>query len=521
MRYLKTAFILLLCLVAWASATYVAVLETGVVPAAEEIVSRSDRLYLTNVLREEAVKQLPAVQNYTIMTTENINAMLPPDKSWEDCMDSCVVDMGKYISADYICQARVGSFDGSLTLSAELYETTGNKLMASFNGRGENLSELLGLIKRKAPDFFRSIKGNTTGFSGVGGIGEVGSVEGFSYNGKKKFVVEIASSPAGAVPTIDGRAVPKCLSTPCKVQVEEGSHRFVFSKDRYDDAETVVDIRVNNQKVELALLPNFGFLEVRPVLRGLAANRGGLDIAVDGKRVKETKVQLDLGVHSVRLTHPCYDPVEFKVVIAKNRKEVFDQEMSRGKGGLELNAEYNGEPQAVSVFIDGEEVGSTPYSGEVPLCADVMLKGDGWIEYVDVFARWHKVVHVTHRLRHPPEGVAMEDDIRARADSAYDELDGKEGVRAGERIPANVKSKKTGNERWVVLGVGAVAAVTGVILAVVGNSNAKDAAATEKFASQDEFNDARDKAKSGQMLRSVGIGLAVVGAIGVGISFAF
>ena len=75
--------------------------------------------------------------------------------------------------------------------------------------------------------------------------------------------------------------------------------------------------------------------------------------------------------------------------------------------------------------------------------------------------------------------------------------------------------------RWVVLGISAATAVTGAVLAVVGNSQAKDAAATEKFASQDEFNDARDKAKSGQTLRSVGIGLAIAGAVGIGVSFAF
>jgi hypothetical protein len=118
----------------------------------------SDRQYLTNVLREEAVKQLPATEGYTIMTRENIQQMLPPGKAIEECEGSCLVETGKNISADYICQARVGSFDGDLTLSAELYETAGNKLIASFNGHGTNLKELLALIERKSPDFFRVIK---------------------------------------------------------------------------------------------------------------------------------------------------------------------------------------------------------------------------------------------------------------------------------------------------------------------------------------------------------------------------
>lgn len=149
------------CMVFWATtafATHVAVLETGADGAARDKVPLSDRQYLTNVLREEAVKQLPATENYTIMTRENIQQMLPPGKAIEECEGSCLVETGKNISADYICQMHVGSFDGDLTLSAELYETAGNKLIASFNGHGTNLKELLALVELKAPDFFRVIK---------------------------------------------------------------------------------------------------------------------------------------------------------------------------------------------------------------------------------------------------------------------------------------------------------------------------------------------------------------------------
>ena len=74
-RLLKTIFLLLLCS-SGAFAAHVAVLETGVDPALKKKVKLSDRQYLTNVLREEAVKQLPAEDGYTIMTRDNISAML-------------------------------------------------------------------------------------------------------------------------------------------------------------------------------------------------------------------------------------------------------------------------------------------------------------------------------------------------------------------------------------------------------------------------------------------------------------
>ena len=158
MRYFKFTFFLLLVLAVSLHAAFVAVLETVADAGIKNKVSLTDRQYLTNVLREQAVKELPATQNYTIMTRENITEMLPPDKSIEDCEGSCIVETGKNIAADYICQARVSSFNGSLTLSAELYETAGNKLIASFNGLGPNLSTLLTLIIQKSPEFFHNVK---------------------------------------------------------------------------------------------------------------------------------------------------------------------------------------------------------------------------------------------------------------------------------------------------------------------------------------------------------------------------
>jgi uncharacterized protein (TIGR02145 family) len=41
------------------------------------------------------------------------------------------------------------------------------------------------------------------------------------------------------------------------------------------------------------------------------------------------------------------------------------------KGGLVLNAERDDEPASVSVFVNGKQVGETPFSGTVPVCAEI------------------------------------------------------------------------------------------------------------------------------------------------------
>ncbi|MBR2058360.1 MAG: hypothetical protein IJ982_05545, partial [Fibrobacter sp.] len=158
-RFLTTIILLLAC-TSGAFATHVAVLETGVDQSVKKKVKLSDRQYLTNVLREEAVKQLPAEEDYTIMTRDNISAMLPPGKAIEDCEGSCLAETGRNISADYVCQARVSSFGSKLALSAEIYETAGKKLVASFNGNGKNVEALLKVIKENAPEFFGKVKTN-------------------------------------------------------------------------------------------------------------------------------------------------------------------------------------------------------------------------------------------------------------------------------------------------------------------------------------------------------------------------
>lgn len=184
MRLLATIFLLLVC-ASGAFATHVAVLETGVDPVVKKKVTLSDRQYLTNVLREEAVKHLSPEDDYTIMTRDNISAMLPPGKALEDCEGSCLAETGRNISADYVCQARVSSFGSKLALSAEIYETAGNKLVASFNGNGKNVEALLKVIKENAPEFFGKVKVSKKD-AGSGGIGDAPVSGNGSRNGGRR-----------------------------------------------------------------------------------------------------------------------------------------------------------------------------------------------------------------------------------------------------------------------------------------------------------------------------------------------
>ncbi|MCQ2098429.1 MAG: PEGA domain-containing protein [Fibrobacter sp.] len=524
MNHFVTAFLFFALMVPSAFAKYVAVLET--ITENAELLDGSELRYLTDVFRGEAVKALPAEQNYTIMTRENISMMLPPGTSIEDCEGSCLAETGKKIAADYVTQARIGKVGEGMFVTAELYETGSNKLVASFNGKGNSLEDLEQVVIQKSGDFFKKIKVNS-GYTGFGGIGDVSSGGSFSFQGQKKFIVEIVTQPEGALPTIDGKGFPKCTSTPCKVQVEAGEHRFVASLDHYEDAEKIEVVSSNDQKIELELLPNFGYLNLRPVLVNGIGRESELKMTIDNVDAKIGNNMLDPGLHEVSIRHRCYDPVDFKVLIEKQKTETFNQKLNVGVAGLELDVEWAGDPQVVPVYVNGKDAGSTPFVGEVPVCGSVSVGDRDQMEDVPLDLKWHEVTKMNYSLQDAPDAViSRKPGIQEHAQEAYVALDcpteddcKQTQPDVGESIPANVNQEKSGYNIGLIA-ASSVITVTGIVLGVVGNSNAKSA--HEKgFTSEKEYRKNKDDAHNGQLLRTIGTVTAIVGGIGLGLSFTF
>ena len=92
---------------------------------------------------------------------------------------------------------------------------------------------------------------------------------------------------------------------------------------------------------------------------------------------------------------------------------------------------------------------------------------------------------------------------------------------AGDKVDNGLpEAKKSSGARWVFLGISAAALVAGTTLAVVYNNKAKSE--SEKMpASREEFNNRHDDIGKYQKYRTAGIGIAIVGGIGLGISLAF
>ena len=370
-------------------ATYVAVLET--IGESKEL-GHADRLYLTDRLREVAVKTLPAYMGYTIMTRENINEMLPPGKTLEECEGSCLVETGKNISADYVAQAHVSKFGSKLTITVELYETAKSKLVDSFTGRSSDADGLLEEVEKKAASLFSKIKTQSAEIGSEEGVFGFKEGESFSMGSNRQYIVRVNSKPEGAMLSVDGR--PKCKSTPCNVQLIGGNHNFSFALDLYFDRDTSVDVQSNEQQISVAMLPSFGMLNLAPKL-GAYGKVDELNVSVDGKVQKAGNLRLSVGKHHIEVRHECYEPMSFDVSVKNGSELLFDRAMQPAMGEISLTAEGKNGSDVLPVFVDGKQVGKTPYQETVPVCAKVKIGNAK--DSIPVKLKYHETVEFVYK----------------------------------------------------------------------------------------------------------------------------
>ena len=418
------------------SAKYMAVLETL---APKDLLTTQERLYLTDILRGQAVYILPAEQNWTIMTRENINIMLPPGKKIEDCEGSCLAETGKNIAADYVAQARISQFGKSLAISAELYETASSKLVASFAGRGETVDDIEKIIKEQSPAFFKKVRDNSWN-----GFDYVNTNNSFSFQASKKIILNITTIPEGAIPSIDGKAIPQCTSTPCKIQIEAGEHRLVVSKENFEDLDTLINVVENDQTINLTLSSNLGFLYIIPQLSDEFRSKYPMDISIDGKKAFLGQNELIPGPHTVRIEHACFDPVEFNTIIQKQENKTMSDSLTRGLSGLELEVTKSNVPQAVPVFVDGIQVGTTPFASEVPLCAKVEIEYANERKEIPVELKWHQVTKKTYSIDEKPvvEKAVVEQPVVATKEDTTQKVEVAEAESDNKKETSEISPKK-------------------------------------------------------------------------------
>jgi len=175
-RNLRVVSLILLLLSAFAhSSAVLAVLEIIPSSEVEEELSIDELRLLSDELRRQAVNILPA-NEFNVLTRDGMIALIPADEKEAECLaQSCAVEIGRAIGAEYISSGRIAKFAGRLSLTVELYETMGGRLLGSFLTYGTSIEGLMETIKAESPAMFERAKAHY--FSGKEKPKTVASVE--------------------------------------------------------------------------------------------------------------------------------------------------------------------------------------------------------------------------------------------------------------------------------------------------------------------------------------------------------
>ncbi len=270
MRFCLTAYF---CLLAGAavcaqSAPQLAVLETRL--EAQGLLKPEEARHLTDELRRQALTALPG---YSILTRENLQALLPVGQSLEDIGASTanLVELGRQIAADYVAQGRVGAFGKQQGLTVELYETRGGTLLASFTAEQPDAEGLLVSIRAQAAGLFGKAANRPPEPAAPEAVGTV---------------VTVAWSDGPGSVLFDGRLA--CGNqTLCRQELAVGAHWVSAGRDGFRDTTFRIVVPQGGNRYTLALQPQIGVLTVR-ASDSASGNALEAELWVDGRRVGRT-----------------------------------------------------------------------------------------------------------------------------------------------------------------------------------------------------------------------------------------
>ena len=164
------------------------------------------------------------------------------------------------------------------------------------------------------------------------------------------------SEPSGAVVFLNGQ---KAGATPINGQnIIAGEYQLMVQKDFYYNYTGTFTINEGETK-ELPIInlkPRFGYYQVN-------TTPSAATVYLDDKLIgvsPVTRRQIESGNHTLRVETNLYHKDEQQFLISNGDDKVFDIKLNPAFGTLIINSE----PEGASLFIDGEEKGTTPYKNE-------------------------------------------------------------------------------------------------------------------------------------------------------------
>ena len=115
--------------------------------------------YINDLLYQDVADYLH--NRFILMTRENMETLLPPGRSLEDCEGTCEVETGQLLAADWIITGGITKFGSSLRVSLKLHNTKTSAFVKGERAGGKSVEELEKPIQQAALSLVLSIsKGN-------------------------------------------------------------------------------------------------------------------------------------------------------------------------------------------------------------------------------------------------------------------------------------------------------------------------------------------------------------------------
>jgi len=137
-----------------------AAVQTVAVLPSYGVLSDDELEYLTDKAQEIAVRVLPKGSFEVFPQDVVIKRLGGPESYFKECKElSCIVELGRKASVDYVAQCRFGKLDSDLRITFELYNVRTSGLIDKFSETEKDRNGLLAIMEKRIPDGFMKIPG--------------------------------------------------------------------------------------------------------------------------------------------------------------------------------------------------------------------------------------------------------------------------------------------------------------------------------------------------------------------------
>ena len=134
--------------------------QTVAVLPSDGVLSQDELEFLTDKAQEIAVRVLPK-SGFEVFPQEVVIKRLGGADSYvKECKEiSCIVELGRKASVDYVAQCRFGKLGSDLRITFELYNVKTSGLIDKFSETEKDRNGLLAIMEKRIPDGFMKIPG--------------------------------------------------------------------------------------------------------------------------------------------------------------------------------------------------------------------------------------------------------------------------------------------------------------------------------------------------------------------------